>query len=78
MIVTIIFLLLEDFVKEHKSLPRKLHLNLDNCWRENKNKFLFSFLSALVELNIFVEVTCDYLLGTFSERKLSLFILKIV
>ena len=25
---------------------------LDNCWRENKNRFLFSFLSALVQLKV--------------------------
>ena len=63
MIVTIVYHLLEDFLKDHGKLPKKLHLNLDNCWRENKNRFLFSFLEALLHLNIFVEVTCNFLLG---------------
>ena len=34
----------------------------DNCWRENKNRFLFSFLSGLVELDVFEEITCNFLL----------------
>ena len=38
------------------------NLLLDNCWRENKNKFLFSFLASLMQLNIFVEVTCSFLI----------------
>jgi hypothetical protein len=62
MIVTIVFLLLEEFVKDHGHLPKKLHLNLDNCWKENKNRYLFSFLTALLEKNIFIEITCNYLL----------------
>jgi hypothetical protein len=34
----------------------------DNCWRENKNRFLFSFLASLMQLNIFVESTCSFLI----------------
>ena len=33
-----------------------------NCWRENKNRYMFSFLFALVKLDIFEEVTCNFLL----------------
>ena len=29
-------------------LPKKLYVQLDNCWRENKNKYVFAFLSDLV------------------------------
>ena len=36
MIVSLVFLLLEDFLKEHGRFPKKLHLCLDNCWKENK------------------------------------------
>ena len=44
MIVTIVFLLLEEFVKDHGRLPKKLHLNLDNCWRfEYKKYYLFKW-----------------------------------
>ena len=62
MIITTIYLLLHEFIKDHKALPRKLRLNLDNCWKENKNRYLFSFLASLVELNIFEEISIDYLL----------------
>ena len=37
-------------------LPRKLLLQMDNCVRENKNKYVMGFLALLVELEIFVEV----------------------
>ena len=30
--------------------------------RENKNRYLFSFLSVLLELRIFEEITFDYLI----------------
>jgi hypothetical protein len=62
LIVTLVYLLLEEFVKDWSKLPRKLHLNLDNCWKENKNRFLFSFLASLLQLSIFEEITCDYLM----------------
>ena len=34
---------------------------LDNCWKENKNRYLFSYLHALVELNVFEKVRCEFL-----------------
>lgn len=30
---------------------------MDNCVRENKNKYVFGFFSLLVQLEIFSEVT---------------------
>lgn len=38
------------------SLPRKLAVQLDNCVRENKSKFVLSFLAPMVELGVFEEV----------------------
>ena len=35
---------------------------LDNCFRENKNRYLFSWLANLVELNIFLEVSINFLI----------------
>ena len=37
-------------------LPPVLYLQMDNCARDNKNRFLFAFLSLLVELGIFRKV----------------------
>ena len=33
-----------------KSLPPKLHVQMDNCFKENKNNHMFGFLAALVQL----------------------------
>ena len=62
LVITLIHHLLQEFLSDWKKLPKKLHLNLDNCWKENKNRYLFSFLASLLELNIFEEITCNYLL----------------
>ena len=34
---------------------------MDNCVKENKNKYVFGFLSILVEKNIFTEVSIVYI-----------------
>ena len=62
MVITIIYQLLQAFLKDHKKFPKYLHINTDNCGRENKNRFVFTFLSALVELEIFCEITMDFLI----------------
>ena len=36
--------------------------SIDNCWRENKNRYVFSLLAALIELNVFEEISCNFLL----------------
>jgi len=41
---------------EKDTLPRKLHVQLDNTCRENKNQFVFTFFAYLVETNVFDEV----------------------
>ena len=43
-----------------KVLPRKLLLQMDNCVRENKNKYVMGFLSYLVEKKVFHEVCLMY------------------
>ena len=52
------------YVKEKRGgreLPRKLFLQLDNCSRENKNKYLLAFLCDLVWKKVFDEVYISYL-----------------
>lgn len=47
----------------HKGqLPPVLYLQLDNCARENKNRYLFGFLCLLVELGIFQKVKVGFLM----------------
>ena len=62
MVVSIIYKLLKVFVNDFKKLPKKLHIFADNCWRENKNRYVFGFLDWLVELGVFQEVTLNFLI----------------
>lgn len=39
-------------------IPRKLHVQLDNTCRENKNQYVFSFFAYLVETGMIEEVLC--------------------
>jgi hypothetical protein len=39
-----------------QQLPPVLYLQLDNCYRENKNQFLFGFLALLIHHKVFKEV----------------------
>ena len=34
---------------------------MDNCWRENKNRYMFAFLSYLVKTDIFEEIDVNFL-----------------
>lgn len=45
-----------EHIGKSRILPPKLFIQMDNCVRENKNKYVFGFLSLLVEKNIFTEV----------------------
>ena len=38
-------------------LPDILYLQMDNCYRENKNQFLISFLALLVQMDVFKKVS---------------------
>lgn len=55
--LTINILLLE-LQSMGEDLPDTLYLQMDNCWRENKNQFVLNFLALLVKLDIFVKVCC--------------------
>ena len=44
-------------MSKKRSLPEKLYIQLDNCVRENKNKFVLTFLALLVQIGIFKEVS---------------------
>ena len=42
-------------------LPDILFLQLDNCYRENKNAYLFAFLANLIERKVFKQIYVSYL-----------------
>ena len=62
MIVSILYRLLIETQQDLGKLPAVLHLSLDNCWRENKNRFVLSFLASLVQLDILSEINLTFLL----------------
>lgn len=43
------------------TLPRRLFIQMDNCSRENKNRFVFAYLESLVEVGLFNEVLVGFL-----------------
>lgn len=45
-----------DYTKSRIPLPKKLFIQLDNCNRENKNRYVLGFLSLLVQEKLFEEV----------------------
>lgn len=50
--------ILQEVLKLSSPLPNVLYLQLDNCWRENKNKFLLALCALLVEVGVFKKVCC--------------------
>jgi hypothetical protein len=48
-------------MKAKGPLPPTLYIQADNCWRENKNKFLMGFLHCLVEDRVFKKIKLSFL-----------------
>ncbi|XP_063406405.1 uncharacterized protein LOC134690365 [Mytilus trossulus] len=44
-----------------EKLPATLYMQMDNCGRENKNRYLFAFLGLLVELKVFKKIKVSFL-----------------
>lgn len=42
-------------------LPPNLNLQLDNCWRENKNAYVVAYLTWLVERGVFQKIILSFL-----------------
>nr|XP_006821263.1 PREDICTED: uncharacterized protein LOC102800784 [Saccoglossus kowalevskii] len=54
--------ILLEVLKEVKNhLAKVLYLQLDNCFRENKNRFLLSLMELMVEIDIFEEIYVSFL-----------------
>jgi hypothetical protein len=48
-------------MKAKGPLPPTLYIQADNCWRENKNKYLLGFLHCLVEEKVFTKIKLSFL-----------------
>lgn len=47
--------------KKGGNLPPVLYVQLDNCWRENKNTTMFGYLSWLVHMRYFLKICVGFL-----------------
>ena len=43
-----------------ETIPDKLYLQMDNCWRQNKKQFVLTFLAVLVKIDIFKKVRYEF------------------
>lgn len=62
--ISVLLAILQQVQSKLGALPKILYLQLDNTSRENKNKYLLSFLAHLVELKIFKKVYIIFILLT--------------
>ena len=56
-------------------LPPVLYIQMDNCYRECKNKYVLGFLSILVEMQIFRKVM-SFLLSSYWHVKSQIYLVK--
>ena len=63
--------ILLSILSQLENLPPTLFIQLDNCFRENKNRFVFGFLAMLVHHKVFKEVS-QYECNTSAEYCYSL------
>ena len=42
-------------------LPRTFYIQVDNCVKENKNRFLFAYIESLIRWNLFDEILVSFL-----------------
>ena len=70
LIITVMWMQIVEHLSNTPSRPSVLWLQLDNCYRENKNNFLFGFLAWLLAKKIFTEVMCSYLMVGHTHNNL--------
>ena len=54
--LNILMLTLEEHARRYGKLPDVIYLQFDNCWRENKNKYVLAFSYLLVALGLVKKV----------------------
>ncbi|XP_062621696.1 uncharacterized protein LOC134283269 [Saccostrea cucullata] len=55
-------ILLSVFYSLRDSMPNVLYLQMDNCARENKNRYLLAFFCFLVEVGLFRKIKISFLM----------------
>lgn len=57
LVIEVIMRILKEISEKESHLPEVLYLQLDNCFKENKNKYIFAFCSLLILKGVFKKVT---------------------
>ena len=60
--------ILLQLLERNTPLPPTLYLQLDNCFRENKNRFIFGLCAILITLRIFKKVSTVYTYTAFAKN----------
>eukprot|EP00795_Rhopilema_esculentum_P008448 gene8448-14434_t len=61
LVMNTLYRVLVDIATEQRLSP-VLYLQLDNCWRENKNRYIFAFLAWLVQKDVVRKVKLSFLM----------------
>ena len=56
LVIEVLDRVLLDRIRIHGYVAPTLYLQLDNCWRENKNRYMFGYCAMLVEGGVFRKV----------------------
>ena len=56
LVIDVLNQVLLDRIRIHGCVAPTLYLQLDNCWRENKNHYMFGYCAMLVEGRVFRKV----------------------
>ncbi|XP_071168335.1 uncharacterized protein [Mytilus edulis] len=73
-----IHVILNILLMTKDSLPDVLYLQMDNCARENKNRFVFGFLSLLVELKVLKKIKVSFLMVGHTHEDIDQFFSRIL
>lgn len=58
---------LQELTAKFCTLPKILYMQLDNYYRENKNRYILGFCAPLVQLKIVRKVSCSYIQGVHNH-----------
>lgn len=61
MAISVLWTFIRDTLKSSVHRPSKLYVQMDNCAKENKNRWLIAFCALLLKLRIFVNVCLSFL-----------------
>ena len=68
LVIDVLNEVLLDRIRIHGCVAPTLYLQLDNCWRENKNRYMFGYCAMLVEGRVFRKVSHFHFYGCMHQH----------